>query len=490
MIYYTLYLLHINLNYEKNPSTFCCSTSVVMLKAQSVTWAHDIAPIFYNNSPTCHHDGGIAPFSLINYSTAYQQRNLINSDVTSHIMPPWPPDPTYKRYSHERVLSAQDILLINTWVGEGSPSGDTTTAPIAPVYTNGSQLGNPSLTLQIPTYTVPVNQTTDIYQCFAIPTNLLTDQFVTGLEIIPGDPSIVHHVLVYQDTTANAAWLLDSASPGPGYLNYGGIGVNSAILMGGWVPGSSPFLMPTNFGEPIYKNSYLVLQIHYPAGDNGKVDSTKLNLLLAPTVSRPVFMDPILNYFQNINQPLVIPADSIMTFNEHYTLPNLDISVLTVAPHCHLIGQNWLSYGITPSNDTIPMIRINDWNFHWQGFYEFRNIIKAPALTNLWAFCTYNNTAENLNNPNSPPLTVSAGENTTDEMMLVYFLWTPYQTGDENIVLDSTPLADIVDTYAITTAVQDLNGMVSTPQLYEAAPNPAKDETQICTSCPIWLKSN
>jgi hypothetical protein len=30
--------------------------------AQSITWASNIAPIFYNNCTKCHHDNGIAPF--------------------------------------------------------------------------------------------------------------------------------------------------------------------------------------------------------------------------------------------------------------------------------------------------------------------------------------------------------------------------------------------------------------------------------------------
>ena len=69
-------------------------------------------------------------------------------------------------------------------------------------------------------------------------------------------------------------------------------------------------------------------------------------------------------------------------------------------------------------------------------------MIINPGLT-LWGEAYYNNTASNLFNPNSPPLAVSKGESTTDEMMLIYFWYTSYQAGDENIVMDSLPLKNL-----------------------------------------------
>lgn len=460
--------------------------------AQNITWAQDIAPLLYANCTNCHHDGGLAPFALINYSDAYSHRSTIKSNVEDKKMPPWPPDATYSRFAHERLLTPSDICKISNWVSQGAPSGDTTTAPTAPTYSNGSQLSSVDLSLIIPTFTVPGNQTTDLYQCFAIPTALLQNKYITGLEIIPGNPEIVHHVLVYQDTTYKCHQL-DSASPGPGYTNFGGVGTNKAILVGGWVPGTMPTELPTNFGIKLYKNSYLVLQVHYPAGSAGKTDSTRINLKLASSVSRQVALDPILNHFTDmVNGPLVIPANTVKTFEEEYTLPGVDVSVLTVAPHAHLVNTNWICYAVTPNNDTIPIIKINDWDFHWQGFYQFRNIMKAPAGTKLYGFATYDNTTNNPNNPNNPPVQVTVGESTTDEMMLVYFAYTLYQAGDENIVQDASALTDLTDTTycaTIATGIKEASAMVSTPQLYDASPNPANDQTLISYFLPAQTKA-
>jgi hypothetical protein len=49
----------------------------------------------------------------------------------------------------------------------------------------------------------------------------------------------------------------------------------------------------------------------------------------------------------------------------------------------------------------------------------------------------YDNTTNNSHNPNSPPQDVSAGEATTDEMMLFYFSYLGFKPGDANIVIDT-----------------------------------------------------
>ena len=454
----------------------------VVVKAQNPVWSTDIAPIFYSSCTNCHHQGGLAPFTLLDYETAYAQRFNISNAISSKTMPPWPPDPKYCRFADERILSYSDIIKINAWVSNGAPSGDTLLAPTKPVYTNTSALGTPDLSIRIPDFTVPANQVGDLYQCFVINTSLLQTEFITGIEVLPGNSSIVHHVLLYQDTTGQAA-VLDANSLGPGYTSFGGIGINgSPILVAGWVPGSRPSFLPANMGIKLYSGADLVLQIHYPAGSAGKLDSTRINFKMSTGSLRTVSLAPILNHGPALqNGPLFIPANSTKTFNSYYQLPNLaDITLLSVAPHAHLISKSWFSYAVTPSNDTIPFIQINNWDFHWQGSYAFRNLIKVPKQSKLYGVAMYDNTANNPHNPSSPPKDVERGEATTDEMMLIYFAYTVYQPGDENIVVDSSTLVDITTPDTVATSVDELptNTIVSTPQLYDPVPNPSNTETQ------------
>jgi hypothetical protein len=95
-----------------------------------------------------------------------------------------------------------------------------------------------------------------------------------------------------------------------------------------------------------------------------------------------------------------------------------------------------------PYNDTVPLIDIPDWDFHWQGLYDFRNPIYLPIGTMLHGEATYDNTADNEDNPNDPPQYVFLGEATTDEMMLFYFAYTFGFATDTNIVIDDSEHPD------------------------------------------------
>ncbi len=407
-----------------------------LVSAQTVTFTENVAPIIFEKCLSCHRSGGIAPFPLDTYKKNVQYASLIDAAVKSKTMPPWPPDVNYKRYAHERLLTDTEISTISDWVNNGQAEGDPNKLPPLPVFPAESELGKEDLKLTIPTYTSTAIGS-DIYRCFVIPSGLQQQQFIKALDVIPGNRSIVHHVLVYVDTTGQCR-KKDSADVKPGYEGFGGVGSNSARLIGAWVPGSKVSFFPKGLGVRIPKNADIVLQIHYPAGSDGKTDNTSLYLFYTDNTSREVFMDPVLNHVVSLtNGPLSIPPNVVKSFNEQYTVL-ANVSVLGVAPHMHLIGTKIKSYGLTPAKDTVRFIDIKKWDFHWQGNYTFQRPLKLPYGTKLYADATYDNTAANPHNPSSPPKQVNLGEATTDEMMLVYFQWMHYKTGDENIIMDST----------------------------------------------------
>ncbi|MBU6157748.1 MAG: T9SS type A sorting domain-containing protein [Bacteroidetes bacterium] len=417
------------------------------LKAQ--TWSEHVATIIYKNCSSCHKEGGIAPIALTSYENVFLHRFSIKSAVTGKHMPPWPPDPSYTTFTDQRILTPTEISSIVSWVDKGAPRGNTAIEPEPPTSKTGN-LGTPDKILKMPTFTSTAVDR-DIYQCFVLPTDLSTDKILSAIEVVPGNRSIVHHVLVYQDTTANKkARKLDAASAEPGYTSFGGIGVPSAPMLNAWVPGTVTRRLPAAFGNRLYKNSDIVIQVHYPAGSAGKQDSTKVNLYFNNNAqAREVYLQPVLNHSSTLtNGPLFIPANTVKSFNAAYTTPaGISVSVLSVAPHMHLIGESIQVWGNKAvNNDTIRLIKIPHWDFHWQGDYQFQKPVVLPPKTKLQAKIVYNNTTSNPHNPVNPPVDVRLGEGTTDEMMLVYFAYTPYQPGDENIILDSSLLVTEIPT--------------------------------------------
>ncbi len=432
--------------------------------ATPYVWSTDIAPILFNNCVSCHRTGGIAPMPLTTYAEAFAFAASIKHDVQDKHMPPWPPDVNYSRLAHERTLTQAEINKIVSWVDSGSLSGVISQAPPVPVFSNNGDIpGTADLTITIPTFTSTAS-TSDVYQCFVIPSGQSVDKFIKGFEAIPGNREIVHHVLVYADTTGTHNCLqLDNASPGPGYVSFGGVGEESAIMLGGWVPGTAPIIYPTNFGVKLKANADIVVQIHYPAGSAGYQDSSKVRFFFGPA-TREVFILPVLNHETNINTPLSIAPNTTQDYYENF-LAFTNVSLLGVAPHMHLIGRSINVFGVTSTLDTQKYINIPDWHFHWQGFYMFPKIKKVTAGTTFYSQAHYDNTMANPYQPNNPPQLVTAGEATTDEMMLTYLIFAMYANGDENVVIDS----EFVATQVPTTYYKD-------EELLEPYPNPAQNE--------------
>jgi hypothetical protein len=148
------------------------------------------------------------------------------------------------------------------------------------------------------------------------------------------------------------------------------------------------------------------------------------------------------------NGPLFIPANQQKSFTSKYTLP-VDISVIAVAPHMHLVGKSLKAFAVKTPGDTNRLVDIPQWDFHWQRTYSFTSVQKLSKGTVLWANASYDNTTANPLNPNKPPKAVSLGEGTADEMLLVYFWYALYQTGDENIIIDASAPKNISSVVAI-----------------------------------------
>lgn len=451
-------------------STFCAGQN-------TPNWSDQIACLVYSHCSGCHQDNGIAPFPLLTYQDVYDYRFSIEDVITRKYMPPWPADPNYSHFQNENVLTNEEIAMFTDWVNNGAPTGDLGKAPSPPNSSKGSLITNPDLVLNLPVYEVPPLADNDLYRCFVFDLDLPQDIYITAFEVIPGNPAIVHHALVYQSSSSRIDDL-DRADPDPGYVCFGGIGVADVKGIGGWVPGNEATFFPAGMGMKIPGKTKIVVQVHYPEYGAGEVDSTKVLFKYTSVPQREIFNDPILHHGNGslTNGPLFIPANTVKSFQNEYRLP-IKATIYSVTPHAHLICESMKSYAVTPSGDTIHIIDIPKWDFDWQKTYHFKAPIVLPFGSKLYGFATYNNTSSNPHNPSVPPKNVRLGEATTDEMMLFYFNYSAYRNGDENIVFDdSEHFAHYDDCdYQTSTSIDAINKLIQV----EVIPNPAKESIKI-----------
>ncbi|MBK8503756.1 MAG: T9SS type A sorting domain-containing protein [Saprospiraceae bacterium] len=405
---------------------------------ESITWSDHISCIIYSHCSPCHNDNGIAPFPLLSYDDAYRFRYGIEPVIASRRMPPWPPSSDYGHLIGERTLTDEEIALFKLWIEQGAKEGNPDEAPEPPIYSSNQEIANPDFQVRLPTFEIPDLPELDLYRCFLIPTNEEADRFITDIEIIPGNRGVVHHVILFQDTSGIPEQL-DAEDPALGYTCFGGVGSNSASMVTGWVPGSAAYSTPEGMGIFLPKGATLIAQIHYPEGSVGEVDSTLINMKFSEKNDlRRIENLPALNHFFGIDRPLFIPANTRQTFHEKFFPVPFKVIVSGIAPHAHLICESMKAFATTLSGDTIPLIDIPHWDFEWQGFYRFQKPVVIPAFSTLHGIATYNNTTSNQHLPGDVPVDVSVGEATTDEMMLFFMSFTLYEDGDEDRIVDTS----------------------------------------------------
>ncbi|MBC8047296.1 MAG: T9SS type A sorting domain-containing protein [Fimbriimonadaceae bacterium] len=408
----------------------CCTN----LFSQTPTWSESIASIIYNNCSSCHHDGGIAPFALMSYVDAVDNHHEILDAVIEKEMPPWPADPEYRHFKDEAVLSEDEINLITEWINNEAPEGDPDLAPAPPEFIDsGSLLDTIDFTVQIEPYTLQYDE--DEYRYFVIHTDFTETVYVNKIEVFAGLPSIVHHADIYYDESDESATLdlLDPLSGFNGNTGYPSVD----YYMNAWQPGGNIASYPDNWGIEVPPGVDFVVEIHYGPGGIGLIDSTKMHLQFIKDPGddvRPVYVGWLLN--GPATGSLIIPANEIVTFEQEYTLP-VKKSFISICPHMHLLGKSYKVW-YEHDGDSVNLINIPQWDFHWQKYYTFQTVQVIPGGAKIKAVATYDNTSGNPENPNDPPITIYNGPTTKDEMLMTYFIYTNYKSGDEDIILDST----------------------------------------------------
>ncbi len=430
---------------------------------QEYTWSRDVAKIVYSKCTPCHREGEIAPMPLTTYQEVRDVALSIKHEVEDRHMPPWPPEHGIGSFLGVRSLTDNEYNTLIAWIDQGAAPGDLSQAPPPPTFPSGSQLGTPDLVLRMDAKWRIEGNNKDVYRYFVLPTELTQDRDIAAIEFRPDNASVVHHVLYFVDTTGTAR-RRDAEDPLLGYAGFGDPGFTSVTSLLGWVPGAQQLFYPPMMGARLHKGSDLVIQVHYAPSPFEQFDQSSVNIFYQRSSDVRQINETSISPRQLPNGvSFVIPANTLREFTGSFKVP-VDVSLIGIAPHMHLLGKAARAYAVTPSADTIQLIKIRSWDFHWQGGYAFTRPVKIPRGSTIYYSASYDNTTNNPENPNTPPQVVRWGEATTDEMFLCYFHWLPYQAGDESIDMN-TPLPTSVITFHERTA----------SSTFTVHPSPARD---------------
>ncbi len=376
-----------------------------------VTYSNRVAAILQQHCVSCHRPGQLAPFSLLTYAQARGWGEMIREVVQDRRMPPWHADPAHGKFRNDRSMPAEDIRDLIQWVDAGMPAGDLAKVPTPPPYASGWSIGQPDRIYEMPQpFRVPAQGEVK-YQWIRIDPQLKEDQWVQAIEIRPGNPAVVHHVLMF---------LLP---PGARRLDED----REAGFFAAYAPGHNPSIFPKGQGKKMPKGSTILLQMHYTPNGVETTDQTRIGIVLAKEpVQREVHTIGVFN-----NRFLLPPGEANIEVRAAHRLSQ-DVELLALMPHTHLRGKSFRYEAKFPDGRTEVILNVPRYDFNWQTAYELEKPIRLPKNSELVCVAVYDNSANNPNNPD-PSKAVKWGPQTWDEMMIGYFDYLPVTGKPERV---------------------------------------------------------
>jgi len=384
--------------------------------------------MFFQYCAPCHRPGEAGPFPLLTYADAKARARQIAAVTSTRFMPPWLPEPQESKFVDELRLSDEQIAVIQKWVEHGAVEGAAADLPRAPRFVPGWQLGQPDKIIEAEKpYTLPATGS-DMYWNFIFRTPVDRTRWLKAIEIRPGDKRVVHHANILVDRGESAR--RQEKEPGAGFsgmelkIESESFDPDSHFLF--WKPGTVPKAEPDGMALRLDKDTDLVLNIHLqPSGKQEKIQPS-LGLYFT---DKPATLFPLLLQLENDRQLDIPPGEKHFVVTDQFTLP-VDVNLLAVYPHAHYLGKDLQALATLPDGSTKTLIHIPQWNLNWQAVYRYAVPLALPKGTAISMRYIYDNSSENVANPNDPPRRVVAGNRSSDEMAHLWLQVLPRTSSD------------------------------------------------------------
>lgn len=453
-----------------------------------VTWSGEVRALLAEKCMSCHKPGGIAPdyVDLTIYGTdtepgARAWAIAIEEMVLTGKMPPWKADSRFSSFSNAHSLTQEEEDILIAWIRGGAPQGPERNLPPPPeVLENTWTLAEPDFIVDPPapfTLTVDTEYTTHLS---VTPVTIEKDTYITGYEFLPEHPQFVKSM---------TAWIHDPANFEPQpievevQLPYDPLASEDELeqtrmrpmpagphFLGAWFRGDKPMLFPDAAGRLLRAGSNIELLVEYERPDFADavevVDHSKLGLFFAFEGEE---VDLLVESKLIDNTSFTIPAneaafkvDAELTFDENVHLINL-------APRMNRLGSKLQARMQYPDGLERTILFVPDFDYRWNSNYTFETPVSAPAGSKLIVTGWFDNTEDNWDNPNDPPIDVKAGEGRHDEVLRAMVDYTL----DDHLYVEQIFIPDLSD----NAIEQQGGGMSIIPPL--PAPDGAEDPLQL-----------
>jgi hypothetical protein len=348
----------------------------------------DVAPIIDAHCAGCHQQGAIAEPTLASFAEVSAAAPLVRARMLDTEMPPWPAGPGDVEFLDVRSVPEPERELVIEWVDAGAPLGrgdETTTLTGAPPPSLPRV--DHELTLAEPY--VPEFEGADDYRCFLLEGDQF-EGFITGVQVVPGNRTTVHHAGVEEVPAADfdEVLALDAADPRPGFE----CERMETKRLGGFVPGREVSLLPEGYGIKVHADSRYLLVMHYSALTwDGQPDDTRARLMVQDQALHALQAE-----VRHKFGPLAVGAgeqgvEQSVTRSLRRLLPTRkDGEILSVVLHMHQYGVSGRVVLVRDDQETV-LLDVPRWDFDWQLEYWLAEPIRVSTDDELRVECVFDN---------------------------------------------------------------------------------------------------
>ena len=295
---------------------------------------------------------------------------------------------------------------------------------------------------------------------------------MTSVRIDPGQPKVVHHVILFRvaATEVASARGLDRGDSGPGWSCFGGTGLpagtgvgiadslNNANWIAAWAPGWGGNRLPEGTGVSLPAGSQVVMQVHYNLLNGNAPDRSRALLTVAPESAEleplqtmllpgPVELacakgeagklcdrtEALFDLARKYGTTAAFtPAGLLLLCRGNASTPaasrvstcdrriSTPTTIHVAAGHMHLLGSA-ITLELNPGTSRSKvLLDIPRWDFHWQNAYTLARSVRAQPGDVVRVTCRHDVSKRTLRGygGSTAPRYVLWGEGTTDEMCL------------------------------------------------------------------------
>jgi hypothetical protein len=387
-----------------------------------VTYREHVAPILAANCVGCHVEGAIAPFALDDHASATAVAQVVKAAVESRTMPPFSVDNSgeCRTYADARWLSEEEIATIAAWVDGGMPEGEGEV--VAPIDDDDARLSGETVTVAMAGEYTAKGGGADDYRCFDVEMPTDADVFVTGFEVLPGNSSVVHHVVIWSydpaeggftgTTNAELVAGMDGKDGQPGWDCGGtGGGISTAGLPAIWTPGTPVTLFPAGTGLRIPQGHRLMFEMHYSVAGEAAPDLTTAELQIADSVqdeAQLVLVDGLIASLFSGDPHIIPPGEAAHEFVWDADVAMLSvmgggpmpapgpvpeaIDIYGVFPHMHRKGAS-MHAEVIGGETAGCATDLPRWDFGWQQVFFYEEPLRFTSDQTMRVTCVFDSSS-------------------------------------------------------------------------------------------------